>query len=71
MSNGRVQYSKLSIVEKINVKAKALAKNIAWDVDLHGWMPIMIASADFTYPEYIYSSPFGTYYKYTNKTSTK
>jgi len=56
-----IRYSDLTIIQKINVKAYAVAANIKHSVDLDGWIPMLRAQSNFTHRHYEYASPFRYY----------
>lgn len=58
-----IRYSDLTIIQKINVKAYAVAANVKHNVDLDGWYPMLRAASNFTHANYEYSSPF----RYSNR----
>lgn len=58
-----VRYSDLSIIQKINVKAYAVAANVKHSVDLDGWYPMLRAGSNFKHASHEYASPF----RYSNR----
>ena len=53
-----VRYSDLTIIQKINVKAYAVAGNTKHRTDLDGWYPMLRAGSNFTHASYEYASPY-------------
>lgn len=53
-----VRYSDLTIIQKINVKAYAVAANIKLHIDTENWIPMYRAQSNFTHRPYEYASPY-------------
>lgn len=58
-----VRYSDLSIIQKINVKAYAVAANIKLNIDTENRIPMYRAQSNFVHRPYEYASPF----RYSNR----
>lgn len=53
-----IRYSKLNIIQKINVKANRVACNTMYGIDVDGWIPIHTMYSDFEQQQRDYCSPF-------------